>query len=291
MRDLLHTLSASDLQIPLSNGPKHPIHCLESGQVIYIPQFSFELETQEQVLLNPVVCDTKKKNISYDYQSQKLGGVSKHNPYQNHLQSMMHRYALFAKTLVDSLLPDYQSALRWGRTSYRPTEIIGRQRSKRQDDTRIHVDAFPATPVQGWRILRVFCNINPDNKPRVWHVGEPFASVLNKFAAQLPTYSPLKAKLLHHVKATKSLRTAYDHYMLHLHDQMKLDDDYQATFEKTRIDFAANSTWIVFTDHVSHAALGGQYLLEQTFYVPVSAMVHPEQSPLKQMEQRHLLTS
>jgi hypothetical protein len=68
--------------------------------------------------------------------------------------------------------------------------------------------------------------------------------------------------------------------MLHLHDKMKRDDRYQSKVNKTRIDFPSQSTWIVFTDHVSHAALSGQYLLEQTFYLPVSKMANPEVSPL-----------
>lgn len=58
---------------------------------------------------------------------------------------------------------------------------------------------------------------------------------------------------------------------------------------KQRIDFPAHSTWLVFTDHVSHAALSGQFLLEQTFYLPVDAMVAPEKSPLKQWEGTGLL--
>jgi len=67
---------------------------------------------------------------------------------------------------------------------------------------------------------------------------------------------------------------------LHLHDTMKLDDVYQAQVEKVQIDFPAKSTWIVFTDHVSHAALSGQHLLEQTFYLPADKMATPDHSPL-----------
>lgn len=33
-------------------------------------------------------------------------------------------------------------------------------------------------------------------------------------------------------KTTKTLRTAYDHYMLHLHDAMKLNDEYQQKITK-----------------------------------------------------------
>ena len=47
------------------------------------------------------------------------------------------------------------------RASFRPAEIAGRQTSWRKDDTRLHIDSFPASPVQGRRILRVFSNVNP----------------------------------------------------------------------------------------------------------------------------------
>lgn len=261
---------------------------LESGQVLYAPKLGFALTSAELSLLTPSVCDTKKKNISYHVEKQQIGGISRQNPHQVLVQTMVHRYALYAKTVIDTVLPTYQSQVRWGRTSYRPVEINDRHCSKRQDDRRIHVDAFPATPVQGSRILRVFCNINPEGKPRVWNLGEPFTEVLSQFVSRFSPYSPFKAQLLHRIKATKLLRTAYDHYMLQLHDLMKLDDRYQANFKKTNMDFAANSTWIAFTDHVSHAALSGQYLLEQTFYLPVSGMQFPEYSPLRHIEAQGL---
>lgn len=84
------------------------------------------------------------------------------------------------------------------------------------------------------------------------------------------------------------MRSAYDHYQLQLHDRMKLDDHYQQTVSKNTINFQAQSTWIVFTDHVSHAALSGQFLLEQTFYLPVAAMRNPEHSPLRCWERNKM---
>ena len=63
--------------------------------------------------------------------------------------------------------------------------------------------------------------------------------------------------------------------MLQIHDRMKKNIDYQARVSFQEINFSANSTWIVFTDQVSHAALKGQYLLEQTFYLPTHAMQEP----------------
>ena len=263
------------------------LHALESGQIIYFPAFCFALQNNELPILCESILDSRHKNISYDYRHNRIAGLSDEAPIEPKLMAeFMHRFALFAKTLIDETFPEYSEIVHWGRTSYRPAEIKGRKTSKRKDDTRLHVDSFSATPVNGLRILRVFCNINPSGEPRVWHVGEPFTKVLEQFAPHIPPYQPIKAKLLKWLKATKTLRSAYDHYMLHLHDGMKLNDHYQQEVTKQRIDFPTNSTWIVFTDHVSHAALSGQYLLEQTFYLPVSAMRAPELSPLKQWEKK-----
>jgi hypothetical protein len=65
---------------------------------------------------------------------------------------------------------------------------------------------------------------------------------------------------------------------------MKADLRYQAEAPHTAIDFPAGSTWIAFTDQVSHAAMAGQYQLEQTFLVPVTAMERPDLSPLRVLE-------
>ncbi|KTD01573.1 hypothetical protein Lgee_0842 [Legionella geestiana] len=285
MEHSLYTLDADCLRH--EDGAKRAA-ALEAGSVLYFPEYSLSLSSSEKSeLLTPDILDGRHKNVSYNSERKRLGGFDrKHmSPEQAaRLQAFMQRFADFAHDLVADALPDYLHALRWGRTSFRPARIQGRTSSERKDDTRLHVDAFPATPVNGLRILRVFCNINPENLPRVWHLGEPFAEVLAEFSERIPSYSPLRARMLHLVRATKTRRSAYDHYMLHLHDAMKLDNGYQARVRKQRIEFPAQSTWIVFTDSVSHAALDGQHLLEQTFYLPVEAMVNPEMSPLYQWQ-------
>lgn len=286
MDNLLHRLDLDNLELLSSDCKTKALDSLETGKVIYLPSYPFSLNAEEEgQLLSDKILDGKHKNISYDYQSQRLGGLDLNKiALPLILKPFMQRYAEFARELIDKLLPKYQQSLIWGRTSYRPAEIKGRASSKRKDDTRLHVDSFPATPVNGRRILRVFSNVNPYNQPRTWHLGAPFAEVLKQFSPSIKNYSPTRAKLLHLLKATKTLRSAYDHYQLQLHDSMKLSDSYQQSVNKERIDFPALSTWIVFTDQVSHAALGGQFLLEQTFYLPVEAMANPELSPLKQWE-------
>ncbi|KTD73004.1 Kdo hydroxylase family protein [Legionella tucsonensis] len=254
------------------------VDLLETGNVLFFPEYFFA--DVDPLLLSENVLDGSRKNVSYDIRNKKLSAFKKDvNSLDSKLRHMMHGYAEFAHQLIQTVLPSYVPHLQWGRTSFRPAQINGRISSKRKDDTRLHVDSFSASPVHGLRILRVFCNINPHNEPRVWNLGEPFIDVLNRFAPKIAPYSKIKARMLRLVKATKTLRSPYDHYMLHLHDSMKLDDTYQESVEKVQIDFPSKSTWIVFTDHVSHAALSGQHLLEQTFYLPVDKMTAPNHSP------------
>lgn len=286
MTEQLYTIEEPQLTTVTSTIKDNAFKAIETGHVIYFPHYTFAPNDTEKKLLSESVLHPKHKNISYDYCQKKLGGLSTSlSPeFPQLMTAFVHRFAEYAKELVDTLMPHYTQHLRWGRTSYRPAEVKNRKTSARKDDTRIHIDAFPSTPVNGQRILRVFCNINPHNQPRTWELGEPLPDVLSKLAKSIPRYSPIRAKLLHWVKATKTLRSPYDHFMLNLHDQMKLNDTYRQTLKKQRFDFPAQSTWLVFTDQVSHAALGGQHLLEQTFYLPVSAMKNPEHSPLKQFE-------
>ena len=63
-------------------------------------------------------------------------------------------------------------------------------------------------------------------------------------------------------RVTRGLRTPYDHYMLQMHDRMKADMDYQKNTPQLNFDFPPNTTWMVFTDQVPHAANAGHLVLE-----------------------------
>ena len=259
------------------------VQALENGQIIYIPEHRFTLDDHQKYLFDEKILAPNQKNISYDPIRQQLSGVDHHfqkTPRHQHLLKMMQQFNAYAADIVQSFFPNYVQSLRHGRTSYRPAEIKDRPTSVLKDDTRLHVDAFPFTPVQGHRILRIFSNINPHQIPRVWQVGESFSNVLSQFHPHLKPYSPIKSYFMYKFGFTASKRTAYDHFMLQLHNQMKYSQNYQETVHKETIAFPSHCTWIVFTDQVSHAALSGQFLLEQTFYVPVQAMNDPTTSPL-----------
>jgi hypothetical protein len=260
------------------------IAALESGKILYFPQLPFEISNLEQKFLSPSCVDTKTKNISYDSRRDHIKGAVCDEGDRAAIKNMMRRYKNFTQGLINKLLPHYNVSLASARTSFRPVEILGRPTSYRKDDTRLHVDAFPSSPNQGRRILRIFCNINPQGKDRVWRMGEPFAAVAQRFVPKLPKQIPGTARFMQLLKITKGYRTPYDHLMLHMHDNMKADLGYQANAVQAELRFPPGSTWIVYTDCVSHAAMTGQHLLEQTFHLPVSAMQQPALAPISILE-------
>ncbi len=263
---------------------RQAIEAVETGKLLLFPELAFRLLPTEQHLLNSVYLAPKSKNISYDSASGHLAGAVGREADLTLLHDLLERFAQFSKAWLTKILPHYQEALIQARTSFRPAPVSGRKTSYRKDDRLLHVDAFPATPNHGLRILRVFSNINPHGEPRVWHIGEPFATVAQTFLWDISTPFMAKHTLLHKLGLTKKKRSLYDHYMLHIHHRMKKDAAYQQKAIQAKLALPAGSTWVVATDQVSHAALSGQFMLEQTFYLSVAAMQHQEHSPLKVLE-------
>ncbi|MEN4194999.1 Kdo hydroxylase family protein [Serratia marcescens] len=259
---------------------------LEQGKVLFLPELAFTLSEQEMPLLDPTLVDPKRKNISYQPLSGKLTGVAVAERRQQ-VQQLLERYYQSCRQLIAGLLPEYQEALHHPTGSLRlhPVSAWRATSSWRKDDSRLHVDAFPSRPNYGERILRIFTNINPHGEHRQWRVGEPFPELAQRFMPRLARYSAFSSWLQHRVRITKTRRSHYDHLMLQLHDAMKADGDYQQQGPQLALAFPPGSSWICFSDQTPHAAMGGQFMLEQTFLLPVNKMQDPQRSPLKVLEQ------
>ena len=256
---------------------------LEQGSVLYFPQLRFTVAEAESRLLTPAIAGASK-NISLDHLGRIPLGIGAGETELELLRRMMQRFAASSGALLENLLPRYQPGLQQARTSFRPVEIAGRATSWRKDDSRLHIDAFPSSPVQGRRILRVFSNVNPHGQSRTWLLGEPFENVARRYLPSLRRPLPGTSHLLRLLGMTRSRRSDYDHFMLQIHDRMKADQDYQSKMARAVCDFRAGSSWLVFTDQVSHAATKGQHALEQTSYLPLACMQDPSQAPLRTLE-------
>ena len=287
----MSTTEAAILEIPAfanADGPAETSKldltaALETGKVVSIPGMNFVLSKEELNLLDPRIL-AKAKNVSYNPAARKIGGTSCVGHEAEILTGMIARYSKRAGEIVQALFPPYRGKLQMLRTSLRPAEISGRKSSWRKDDTRLHVDAFPSQPTNGNRILRVFCNVNPAGKPRVWRLGEPFENVAERFLPRIGRPFPGSARIQQMLHITKGLRSEYDFVMLKMHDVMKADDAYQSSIGQTPVLFSPGTIWVCYADSVSHAAISGQHQFEQTVRIPLPAMQDQDRSPLRILE-------
>ena len=287
------------------DGPTRSVEAVvEAGEVLRFPYLPFALLESELRFRDPRWADGKAKNISLRWSAAaprgevrddrraeiraemgaEMRGAAGTPAELAALKAMIVRYADQSEAFALRLFPHYRGHLRRGNTSFRPVDVAGRETSWRKDDTRLHVDAFPSNPMHGTRLLRVFCNVNPSGRAREWRVGEPFEAHARRYLPAIKRPWPGSAWLLEKAGITKRRRTEYDHVMLQLHDRAKADAAFQRDSPQARVVFAPGTTWVVFSDQVLHAAMGGQHMLEQTFYLDVADQQRPQASPSSTLE-------
>lgn len=266
---------------------------LEAGSILYFPAPPFDLPKSDvEFLLALKPADSRlHKNISYRPESDLLRGFSGDGS-KPRVHEIMRHYAVRVREFVSAFLMPYAGRLQMDYASFRPLEEEGRNLPLHKRNDLLHVDAFPSRSTRGARILRVFTNVNPA-KDRVWVVGERFPKLASRFAgaAGLPKYanaagawSGLKRGLSRAGFPIPD-RSSYDEFMLHFHDWLKENAEFQQAKEgKEQVAFPPMATWLVYTDGVPHAALSGQFAMEQTFIIPVEALVAPEVSPIHVLE-------
>ncbi|MBI3408276.1 MAG: Kdo hydroxylase family protein [Planctomycetes bacterium] len=266
---------------------------LERGELVVFSPCPIPFpKAEERDFLLTLRQRSSKKNISFNPATGALSGhvrVSKSD--EKRLRSVLAEFSRQTVCWLAGLLPAYAAAMRIDRVSYRPDEeAIRRLRPSARSDL-LHIDAFPSRPTQGWRILRLFVNINP-HEPRVWATSETFATLLRGHGAQVglprPTAPGWTARLgqglLDLFQPGSEKRTAYDRFMLRLHHYLKTNDRFQERAPRRFWHFPPHSAWLLFSDGLSHAELRGRYALEHSFLISPKALELPEESPAALLE-------
>lgn len=193
------------------------------------------------------------------------------------LEAMMARFSRWADELIASLLPSYRPVLDRDRVTYRPN-----QRNAVQP---LHVDSAYGYPTQGRGMLRIFCNIDPLDRPRTWQIGEPFEPFARRFLPAVHLRNPgWTAAALARLGVVGGARSAYDLLLAELRRLGKRDETYQRTAPRRIIEFPVGSTWLALTDLVLHGAMSGQHSLDQTYFLPAAGMRDPTRSSLRILE-------
>jgi 3-deoxy-D-manno-oct-2-ulosonic acid (Kdo) hydroxylase len=264
---------------------------LEQGRILLFARPPFELPEPERsrLLAQHQTRAGYHKNIAYRPAQDRVTGFARGSDAEG-LRGALRLYSRRATEFAAWLLPRYARSWRLDLASFRPEEEEGRALSRRSRNDLIHVDAFPTRPTRGDRILRLFTNVNPA-EPRVWLSGGTFEEIAPRFAPAALVARARRTGLGDRLRGLAraaglkvAVRSPYDRFMLSFHHYLKESAAFQEAAEKSRVEFPAGATWMVFTDMVSHAVLKGRYALEQTFVVARTSLVLPDKAPIAILE-------
>jgi hypothetical protein len=268
---------------------------LERGEILVFasPPFPLSAEDRDFLLSQKPSISALHKNVSYCPGKDELGGMPDGlDGGVDRMLDVMQRYSRAVTEFLSQFLTPYRDSFVLDYASFRPLEEQGRELPVHKRNDLLHVDSFPSRPTGGKRILRVFTNVNP-SAARIWNTGPAFAELGPAYAPQagLPRFAAACASLTRPFKrsVTRVLedvgfpvheRSVYDEFMLHFHNWLKENHKFQEEGRRVRYEFPPNATWLVFTDGVSHAVLSGQFALEQSFLIPLKALVDPDSAPI-----------
>ena len=273
------------------------LEALESGGVVLLPRSGFKLTARERELLSDlrnilakepdnvngrptIIFDPSRGRMArfnYAYSGWRLVRAEIRRSAVPDLEGMLVRFGAWAQDLIASLFPRYVSVLARDRITYRPT-----QRSATQP---LHVDSAYGYPTQGRAMLRIFCNIDPLDRPRVWQIGEPFEAFARRFLPSVHLREPgWTGSLLARLGVVGGAQTPYDLMIAELRRLGKRDQEYQRTAPRRVVEFPTGSAWLALTDLVLHGAMSGQHSLDQTFFLPPEGMSNPSRSSLRILE-------
>jgi hypothetical protein len=266
---------------------------LESGRILLFPRTPFLLSEEDRALLlrQRPGGSAYHKNIAYRPAEDRVTGSAGGGEEARGLARVLREYSRSVVRFTSSILPAYSARWRVDFASFRPEEEEGRELPLRSRNDLVHVDAFPTRPTHGDRILRVFTNVNPV-APRVWASGGTFEELADRFASASGLLARSRRegvggalrRLARAAGLPVAVRSPYDRFMLSFHHYLKENRAFQDEDGKATLRFPAGSTWMVFTDMVSHAVLAGRYALEQTFIVSRESLALPQKAPIAILE-------
>jgi len=267
---------------------------LERGNILFFarPPFSVPEDDRQFLLGQTQTSSALHKNVAYRPAEDRITGLAKsENVEAARLRLILKNYSQHAARFLGELLPSYAGKWKLDFASFRPLEERGRPARLHARNDLPHFDSFPTRPTNGDRILRFFTNLNPAQN-RVWNTSQTFEAIGPHFAKSIGLPGPRSGNpfargvrgLAGALRLAGAHRSPYDNFMHRCHNAMKEDASFREGCPKQRWEFPPGSSWIVFTDCVSHAVLEGQYALEQTFLISRRAMVEPERSPITILE-------
>lgn len=289
-------------------GPDEISDTLEKGSIVFFPEAPVALPSPEDLsfIRQELPRLLKLKNISYHPEAGTVRGLDSDDA------AVTERVTRILRTVSDDIAAFLASAAprltdNWtvGTCSFRPVEECGRQLDAHASNELVHIDAGAYGATNGDRILRFFINVNP-SEDRVWVTKGNFSELFHSHGERAGlSYNNagnnyLKKGPLDHIwsglvngLASVGMPTAkvldsspFDREMRRFHNYMKDTPAFQQqTAGHHQFRFPPFSSWMVFTDTVSHACLSGQFAFVHTSIVRLGSCRLPELAPINVLRQ------
>lgn len=273
---------------------------MERAEVVFYERCPVALpdEADLEFMRSGLPRELQVKNISYHPESDSIPRFEAAPEVKDRIERILRTHGQRVEAFLRRTCPDYVPGWTLGTTSFRSIEEQGRKLKPRSSNELVHVDAGAYGATNGARILRFFVNIHP-TRDRVWGTKGSFNDIMSRHPelweaarAGKPRVridkGPLDKLYSGFIGALGSLyplvrvidSSPYDRSMRRIHNFMKENAGFRDSREHYReIHFPPLSSWMVFTDGISHSVLTGQHALVTTVLVPLANCRSPEITP------------
>jgi hypothetical protein len=270
--------------------PDRICEALEDSEVVFFRDCPVALPCEEDLNLLRYGLPEKlrAKNISYHPEADSVPRFDAPEDIRTRVENVLREHGSRVAAWLAATLPDYVPNWTLGTTSFRSVEERGRDLKPRSSNERVHIDAGAYGATNGARILRFFVNVH-DTRERVWGTKGTFAECMRRY----PELWEAANKGRHSITLNKSIAdrlysgsigalskalplarvidsSPYDRAMRRIHNRMKESSGFRDNDADYRtIHFPPMSSWMVFTDGISHSVLTGRYAFVTTVLVPL----------------------
>jgi len=280
--------------------PQEIEDAMERAEVVFWQRCPVELPNEDDLefMRTGLPRELQVKNISYHPESDSIPRFEAAPAVRDRIERILRTHGQRVEAFLRRATPDFVPGWTLGTTSFRSIEEQGRKLKPRSSNELVHIDAGAYGATNGARILRFFVNIHP-TRDRVWGTKGGFGALLERHRELVDAAKggrervvlekgPLDRLYSGMVTALSKVyplfqvidSSPYDRSMRRIHNYMKENPAFRDSREGYQeIHFPPLSSWMVFTDGISHSVLSGQHALVTTVLVPLANARNPTLAP------------
>ena len=280
--------------------PQEIEEAMERAEVVFWQRCPVELPNEDDLefMRTGLPRELQVKNISYHPESNSIPRFEADPAVRDRIERILRTHGQRVEAFLRRATPDFVPGWTLGTTSFRSIEEQGRKLKPRSSNELVHIDAGAYGATNGARILRFFVNIHPE-RDRVWGTKGGFGALLDRHrelvaaakggrdrvVLQKGPFDRLYSGMVTALSKVYPLfqvidSSPYDRSMRRIHNYMKENPSFRDSREGYQeIHFPPLSSWMVFTDGISHSVLSGQHALVTTVLIPLANARNPALAP------------